>query len=280
MRQQSSIYGDVTYVRVPAQIWATLAVAKSPKSKTVRDAETVSVWGHKGKTTGVYGWMDMTGPGYLYLVPGYSGAFYVTIQEQESLLRFLFKTPKWLGMHLGAVTGRCTNVGARADVIYSEVLALEEEYTMLNPEGFRPDPNVEDGKSRESARNQAVTETHQRYDEQDGLLHDRVRSSYARTHRPTAEEELERYARSANAVKLPKQKHCTYEELKAQGKDTGFDELDEEALTSPQHALKQMFAMLDSEGQRDMMAVMTSMHVSPNTTFFQKAPGGMTSCLV
>lgn len=257
---QSAVYSDVKYLRVPIQVWSQLGVSKAPKPEKVRSSVTAAVWGFKGKTTGLCCLME--NPEFIHFtgstVPGYSGTFYMSTYGG------------WLGMHLGAVTGKSTNVGARADLLAAEVECLEGQYQALNPEGFRKPEAGSDSTSSSTARKQAMRNQRRNYDEEDEMLQDRIRSAYSRTHKPTAEEELQRYARTASGSvwKVAKSQAEHERDLRDRGVDLWADEmdLDEESFKSPAAMVKAIFNALDESDRRDLLAILTAVQIAPQAT--------------
>lgn len=246
----SAIYSDVTYVRIPSEVWARLGVSKAPRPDTVREPVLATAWGHLGKTTGQCGRMDNAE--YLFYagstVPGYSGAFYMS------------PSGSWLGMHLGAVTGKNTNLGARADMMLKEVKLCEEEYLAVNPEGYYHDAGTVATSSSTSQRS-AKSKTQQRYDDDDNILADRLKTAYV----PDDYAKREVAWREAGRATALTGKFSSW-----------ADELDDEALKSPAALIKHAFTILEGEDRRDLLAVLTSMVTAPSANIMvdTHAPGG------
>lgn len=244
--RQSRLYSDVMYVRIPVDVWARLKVSRLSKAGLVLDSLMASVWGHKGKSVGTVGRME--NPEFLFYtgstVPGYSGAMYFSAAGS------------WLGMHLGAVTGKSTNVGARADVIAKEVQCLEVEYQAINPEGFRRQATGSEASSGSSTRNGA-RQMNRKYDDEDQQVEEKIASAYR----------IKNDTSKGKGVWGKAQTKFDFEETLAKLRQTPggawADDLDDEAAYDSQALVKHVFSGLTDADKRDMLAILTSMLAAP-----------------
>lgn len=243
VHKQSLMYSDVVYVKVPITVWSALGVSRVAAAARVRDPTAATTWGHLGKTVGMVG--RMSDSEFLMYsgstVPGYSGASYMSTA-----------TGSWIGMHIGAVQAKTTNVGVRADILEMEVKAANVEWLAINPEGFRNAGNGSQSTSSSSSERKAQG-ANKRYDEEDQAIMEKFRSVYPLEHK--------------NAGKGIWSGVSKDEDFKPKG---GFqlgdwaDELDDEALTSPSKTLKAIFTQLPSSDQRDVLVLLQTIALNPS----------------
>lgn len=216
----SAMYNDVVYLHLEPQVWSRLGVSVAPKPEKVVGRVNAQIWGLSGRSRG---YVMRTNPeGFLMYsgstIPGYSGSPYLTVNNS------------WVGMHLGAVTGKCENRGVNGWLLAQEVELFQKSCTNYSAESRVPVAT-----SSSTAQRQALAAT-SRDDEEDKRMLQRVYDAYGRT----SDAWTKKTTRDVYTLN--------------KGNPSWYDELDEESKSDPVKFIMNSIPHMSADEQRLMFA--------------------------